>query len=655
MKTKILILITLAIAYFSFIQNRTIRGKVVADDDGSPIPGVSITLKNSTTGTVTDESGNFKLEVPINAKTLVFSFIGMVSQEIKIGQKESLFVKMKAEESKLEELVVTGYGINNSNSQIGASPSVKIRDYTSIQADNYTSRVIQGRAAGVQIPESNAAKHFKGKDKYGEYDEITNGEEYSKLIENTFQDVKKEALSTFSIDVDRAGYSNVRRMLGDGIIPPKDAVRIEEMINYFDYQYPQPTENEPVSISAEYADSPWNPGLKLLKVGIQAKTIPTDNLPASNLVFLIDVSGSMQDQNKLPLVKKGFGLLVDQLRPQDKVAIVVYAGAAGMVLSPTSGQEKTKIKDALNNLTAGGSTAGGEGIKLAYKLANENFVKGGNNRVIMASDGDFNVGVSSEDDLKRLIEEKRESGVFLSIMGFGLGNYKDNKMETLADKGNGNYAYINNIQEAEKVFVKEFGGTLFTVAKDVKLQLEFNPKFVSAYRLVGYENRMLQNEDFNDDRKDAGDMGSGHTVTAIYEIIPAGVKSDYLKSVDKLKYQENEKQDVYAGLESKEIVTVKLRYKSPESKKSMLMEKAVMDQGMEFEKTTENFKLAAAIAEFGLILRDSEFKGGANYEQVIEIAKKAKGQDEEGYRAEFIKLVKLAKLLDKKELTDKGK
>jgi Ca-activated chloride channel homolog len=334
---------------------------------------------------------------------------------------------------------------------------------------------------------------------------------------------------------------------------------------------------------------------------------------------------------------------------------VVYAGAAGMVLSPTSGKEKSKIKDALEKLSAGGSTAGGEGIKLAYRIAEENFVKGGNNRVILASDGDFNVGASSEADLTELIEKKRESGVFLSVLGFGLGNYKDNKMETLADKGNGNYAYIDNIQEAEKVFVTEFGGTLFTVAKDVKLQLEFNPKFVSAYRLVGYENRMLQNEDFNNDRKDAGDMGSGHTVTAIYEIIPAGVKCDYLKSVDKLKYQENEKQDIYAGLESKEIVTVKLRYKSPESKKSMLMEKAVMDQGIEFEKTSENFKLAAAVAEFGLILRDSEFKGEANYDQVIEIAKKAKGQDEEGYRAEFIKLVKLAKLLDKKELTDKGK
>ena len=443
-------------------------------------------------------------------------------------------------------------------------------------------------------------------------------------------------------------------MLNDGLMPPKDAVRIEEMINYFDYDYPQPTaeSKDPVTINTEYTDSPWNPGFKLMKIGIQARKIATDKLPASNLVFLIDVSGSMQDPNKLPLLKKGFNLLIDQLREQDKVSIVVYAGAAGMILPPTSGGEKSKIKDALEKLEAGGSTAGGEGIKLAYKMAEENLMKDGNNRVILASDGDFNVGVSSEEDLKKLIEQKREKGVFLSVLGFGMGNYKDNKMELLADKGNGNYAYIDNLQEAQKVFVSEFGGTLFTVAKDVKLQLEFNPQFVFAYRLIGYENRLLKNEDFNDDKKDAGDMGSGHTVTAIYEIIPVGTKSQYLKSIDKLKYQKSNEKPMEMVGNSDEVLTVKLRYKTPEGNNSELIEKAVKNETKSFENTSENFRFSASVAEFGLILRGSEFKGNASYDHVLETAKKAKGLDDEGYRSEFIRITKIANLLDKSELAD---
>ena len=366
---------------------------------------------------------------------------------------------------------------------------------------------------------------------------ISGNEEYKAEKEIGFKATDKDPQTTFSIDVDRAAYTNVRRfIMQNGQLPPKDAVRIEEMINYFDYNYAQPKGKDPINIETEISDSPWNKGLKILHIGLQAKTIPTDNLPASNLVFLIDVSGSMSDPNKLPLVKTAFKLLTDQLREKDKVAIVVYAGAAGLVLPPTSGKEKNKIKDALDNLSAGGSTAGGAGIELAYKTAFENFVKDGNNRVILATDGDFNVGVSSNDDLEKLVENKRKSGIFLSVLGFGMGNYKDSKMEILSDKGNGNYAYIDNLLEAEKVFVKEFGGTLFTVAKDVKLQLEFNPKYVKAYRLIGYENRVLANEDFKNDAKDAGEMGSGHTVTAIYEIIPAGVESAFLP--DKLKYQQ---------------------------------------------------------------------------------------------------------------------
>ncbi len=417
------------------------------------------------------------------------------------------------------------------------------------------------------------------------------------------------------------------------------------MINYFDYNYAQPKGKDPINIETEISDSPWNKGLKILHIGLQAKTIPTDNLPASNLVFLIDVSGSMSDQNKLPLVKTAFKLLTDQLREKDKVAIVVYAGAAGLVLPPTSGKEKNKIKDALDNLSAGGSTAGGAGIELAYKTALENFVKDGNNRVILATDGDFNVGISSNDDLEKLVESKRKSGIFLSVLGFGMGNYKDSKMETLSDKGNGNYAYIDNLLEAEKVFVKEFGGTLFTVAKDVKLQLEFNPKYVKAYRLIGYENRALANEDFKNDAKDAGEMGSGHTVTAIYEIIPAGIESAFLP--DKLKYQQLT--NTVVGTNSNEVCTVKIRYKQPDEDKSVQMETVVKDVNITLDKTSENFRASVAVAEFGLLLRNSAFKGSSNYDQIENLAKNALGKDSEGYRAEFLRLVKTAKLLDKTE------
>ncbi|MCP9766380.1 DUF3520 domain-containing protein [Lacihabitans sp. LS3-19] len=655
MKTKIWILLAIAFGIWAFTPNRNISGTVLSSDDGLPIPGVTVLLKGTSTGTVTDVNGKYKIGVIDEKSTLIFSFIGFKTKEVKVGKKDTINVSLDYEAAALEEVVVIGYSTVRKSSLSGAV--TKINGYGQ-DFPSFTPNVeqLQGRMAGVHIKPS----YNKRKSERRPYESKTlfdkeNNEEYNGLVENAFMEVKKDALTTFSIDVDRAWYSNVRRMLSDDIMPPKDAIRIEEMINYFDYNYPQPSaeSKDPVTINTEYSDSPWNAGLKLLKIGIQAKKVETDKLPVSNLVFLIDVSGSMQDANKLPLVKKGFGLLVDQLREEDKVSIVVYAGAAGKVLEPTSGKDKTKIKDALEKLSAGGSTAGGEGIVLAYKMAEQNFVKDGNNRVILASDGDFNVGVSNEKELKALIEKKRESGVFLSVLGFGMGNYKDNKMEVLADKGNGNYAYIDNLQEAQKVFVSEFGGTLFTVAKDVKLQLEFNPQHVSAYRLIGYENRMLQNEDFNDDRKDAGEMGSGHTVTAIYEIVPFGVKSEYLKSIDKLKYQKVKSEKEELAMEnSDEILTIKLRYKTPDASKSQLLQKVVFDKSVDFEKTSENFKMAAAVAEFGLLLRDSEYKGKANYDQVIHIAKEAKGKDEEGYRAEFIKLVKTAKLLVKSELAD---
>lgn len=624
MGIKLLLLTLTLYLGFIFTQERTITGTVTAADDNFPIPGVTVSAKGTNTGTVTDANGKYSIKVSTLHSTLVFSVVGFTTKEVKVTDKKSVWnVKLESDAATLHEEVVVGYAKKRYD-----------REATSIHMNKAKVAPGGGLYAPSPIMNSSVADY--------------NAEEYSTFEENVFHETKKDALTTFSIDVDRAAYSNMRRMINNGQLPPKDAIRIEEMINYFDYNYAQPTGKDPVSFQTEISDSPWNKGLKLLHIGLQAKKIPTDNLPASNLVFLIDVSGSMGDYNKLPLLKQGFKLLVDQLRPKDHVAIVVYAGAAGMVLPSTSGNEKTKIKEALENLQAGGSTAGGEGIKLAYKVALDNFIKGGNNRVILATDGDFNIGTSSEADLKTLIENKKESGVYLSVLGFGMGNYKDNKMETLADKGNGNYAYIDDLQEAQKEFVTEFGGTLFTVAKDVKLQLEFNPKYVKAYRLIGYENRRLNNEDFNDDKKDAGEMGSGHTVTAIYEIVPTGVESQYLGKIDSLKYQENKTLTNIGN--SNEVLTIKLRYKLPDENTSKLIEQVVLDKHTSFEKTSDDFRLAASIAEFGLLLRQSNFKGNANYEHIIATARSAKGSDEEGYRAEFLKLVKMAQLLSGKDL-----
>jgi Ca-activated chloride channel family protein len=472
-----------------------------------------------------------------------------------------------------------------------------------------------------------------------------NTEDYDNIVENKFLAATQNQLSTFSIDVDEAAYSNVRRYLENGSIPPAGAVRIEEMINYFDYDYAKPANGEPFTVNTEISDCPWAPQHKLVHIGLQGKEIPVDNLPPSNMVFLVDVSGSMDEPNKLPLVQASMKMLVDQLREKDKVAIVVYAGNAGLVLPSTSGSNKTKIKEAIDNLEAGGSTAGGEGIKLAYKTAKENFIKNGNNRIILATDGDFNVGASSDDDLVRMIEQERKSGVFLSVLGYGMGNYKDNKMQQLADKGNGNHSYIDNINEAKKVLVNEFGSTLFTIAKDVKIQIEFNPAKVQAYRLVGYENRMLASEDFNDDAKDAGELGSGHTVTALYEVIPVGVKDDFSKSIDPLKYQSNDKKIVSSN--TNEIMTIKLRYKQPDEDVSRLITHSVIDDHTELVSTSNNFRFSAAVAEFGLLLRSSEYKQQSSYSQVVNLAKSAKGTDDNGYRSEFIRLVQTATSLAK--------
>lgn len=611
MKTKSLLLLLalgLLLSAHVTVQNPyTIKG-TVTDETGAPIIGASVLIKGTTIGTVTDLNGYFELQSPEPSPTLVISYTGYNVQEVKKATADNpLKVRLQPAAAQLSEVVIVGR-----------------------EAVRANRKMATGIHAGAP-----AMYHA-----YDDYAITHNTEDYDVINENRFFRAADSPVSTFSIDVDAASYSNMRRFLKNGQTPPMDAVRIEEMVNYFNYDYPEPKGEHPFEVVTEMSDCPWQPKHKLLHIGLQGKKIATENLPPSNLVFLIDVSGSMDMPNKLPLLKSAFRLLVNELRPQDKVAIAVYAGAAGIVLEPTPGSNKTKILEALDKLQAGGSTAGGAGIRLAYKAARDNFLKGGNNRVILATDGDFNVGLSSDAELVRIIEEERKSGVFLTILGFGMGNYKDNKMQKLSQAGNGNHAYIDDIDEAKKVFVQEFGGTLFTIAKDVKIQIEFNPAQVAGYRLIGYESRLLNREDFNDDKKDAGELGAGHTVTAMYEIIPAGVESEFLADVDPLKYQKENKP---ATGGSKETATVKLRYKKPDGDTSMLLERIVSGTGTPSAKTSENFRWAAAVAEFGMLLRNSEFKGQTTWNHAIQLAKDAKGKDEHGYRAECIRLMETAR------------
>jgi Ca-activated chloride channel family protein len=469
-----------------------------------------------------------------------------------------------------------------------------------------------------------------------------NTEAYDRIMDNPFRRVTQEPLSTFSIDVDTASYANVRRFLTGGALPPKDAVRIEELINYFRYDYPRPTGDDPFSITIEVARCPWAAAHRLARIGLKGREIDPQKRPASNLVFLLDVSGSMDQPDKLPLLKEAMRLLIEKLGENDRVAIVVYAGAQGLALPSTSCQHKEEILSALDQLQAGGSTNGGAGIQLAYDVAVQHFLKGGTNRVILCTDGDFNVGVTNRGDLTRLIEQKAGTGVFLSVLGFGTGNVKDATMEQLADKGNGNYAYIDSLQEARKVLVEQMGGTLVTIAKDVKIQVEFNPAQVGAYRLIGYENRVLQKEDFNDDTKDAGEIGAGHTVTSLYELVPPGREGD-LPAVDPLKYRKPAAPPDAAP--SPELLTVKLRYKPPEGQTSKLLERSVEGDGRDYAAASGDFRFAAAVASFGMLLRDSPHKGDATWAAVLELAEASRGSDPEGYRAEFVELVRRAQQL----------
>ncbi len=624
----------------AFIAKRTLNpdcsfyGTVTDKSQGTKIANAGLTLyfqDKVISTTFSDKNGGFCFkQVKNGTYKLVVSSIGYISETITpvvfTGKKLKVDVSLNADISKDE-------------ADILPEPA-KEHEFKTSDKKNRTQTAKMGYGG---IRGDCLASHV-AYESYRPVDSEYNTENYNKIDDNEFKETRKNPLSTFSIDVDKASYSNVRRFLMQGQLPPADAVRVEEMINYFTYDYPQPKNGKPFSISTSYLSCPWNNKHNLIHIGIQGLEIKNENMPANNLVFLVDVSGSMESANKLPLLKSGLRLLVDQMRPQDKIALVVYAGAAGVVLPPTPGSQKEKIIEALDNLQAGGSTAGGAGILLAYKTAKENFLKEGNNRIILATDGDFNVGVSSDGELIRLIEKQREDGVFLTVLGFGTGNYKDSKMEQLADKGNGNYAYIDNILEAKKTLVKEMGGTLLTIAKDVKIQIEFNPAKVKAYRLVGYENRLLNNEDFNDDKKDAGELGSGHNVTAMYEIIPAD-SDELIASVDSLKYQK-----VLPVVKSSgnEVMTIKFRYKEPKESTSKLISEILLDKKSAINSVNEDVKFSASVAEFGMLLRDSKFKGQSDFKSILNMARSSKGKDEDGYRAEFIRLVEMAELLKNK-------
>ncbi|MBN1396505.1 MAG: von Willebrand factor type A domain-containing protein [Bacteroidetes bacterium] len=607
-----------------------IYGVVTDSLDGEPLIGVNIILEGTSIRTFTGINGEFQFKnVPEGLYKIKVSYIGYRSQtignvSIKPDISHRMDFKLYPQSFAAGEVVVTA--------------QMRALKYT------INSQLSSNTISSMRGVESNyKAARLYGDNLSDRLDPSFNTEAYSKINENEFKDALTNPLSTFSIDVDAASYSNIRRFINSGSLPPIDVVRIEEMINYFKYDYPQPANQHPFSVNTEVSVCPWNADNSLLLIGLQGKNINTENIPPCNLVFLLDVSGSMDEPEKLPLVKSAFRLLVNQLRSVDRVAIVVYAGNAGLVLPSTSGDEKERILKAIDNLEAGGSTAGGQGIILAYKTAKENFLKDGNNRVILATDGDFNVGVSSDSEMERLIEEKRNDGIYLSVLGFGTGNYKDSKMEKLADKGNGNYAYVDNIQEARKVFGEQLAGTLYTIAKDVKIQIEFNPAIIKSYRLIGYENRLLNKEDFKDDKKDAGELGSGHTVTALYELVLNDQETN-IQNIDSLKYQ-----TIVVKPESfnaDEMLTVKLRYKLPEESTSNLITKPVRKSIKRFDDASRNLRFASSVAMFGMMLRDSKEKGDSSYDLILENVKRSLGADKEGYNSEFVRLVEICRQLD---------
>ncbi len=615
------------------IGQTSLTGRISDKESGEPIIFGNVALyKNGIliTGTETDFDGHYSFpSIDPGTYEVEVTYVGYQAQKItdvlvKAGKANVLDIALDGGGVNLDEIVVVSYKvplIEQDNTTSGAV--ITSQDIRNISSGNSRIRSKKRKRTNKQTATATTQAQIRGSRSNADNYYIDGkkvGDEFAAIKENPILKTEKESISTFSIDVDRAAYSQIRSSLNRQQMPVPDLVRTEEMINYFHYEYQQPTDEHPFAVHTELGECPWEPSHHLLHIGIQGESLGADVAPANNLVFLIDVSGSMGSTNKLPLVKKSIGILAENLRPQDRIAMVVYAGAAGLVLPTTSGQHKAEILEALDNLRAGGSTAGGAGIQLAYKIAEEQFLEGGNNRVILATDGDFNVGTSGLADLQKLIEKEREKDVFLTVLGFGMGNYKDDKLELLADKGNGNYAYIDNFLEARKVFENELTGTLYTIAKDVKLQLEFDPDRVKSYRLIGYENRLLEKEDFDDDQKDAGELGAGHTVTALYEL------------------------ELLPG--EKPIAEFRLRYKKPTGKQSHLLRHQLPVEAINLENCSENFHFSAVVAGFAALLRNSPNKGNLTYDKILSMAQLAQGDDPYGYRQEFIGLVQTARDLD---------
>ncbi|MDE2804200.1 MAG: von Willebrand factor type A domain-containing protein [Gemmatimonadota bacterium] len=598
-------------------QTGSIVGQVTEANSGQPLSGAVLAVEGTGRLALTNDAGRYLLEgVPAGERTVTVEMVGYAAERMQVtvapGQTTVLNLVLRPAAVQLDELRIRA-------GQPRAEALERTRTDLSVAVVQF-----------ARVPDFNT-------------------ESYARIDENDFRLVSASPLSTFSIDVDRASYANIRRFIQAGDRPPIDAVRIEEMINYFPYVWGDVHGDHPFSVTTEVWEAPWKRDHRLVRIGLHAESIDTEDLPPGNLVFLLDVSGSMMPPDKLPLLKKAFGLLVDQLRPEDRVSIVVYAGAAGLVLPSTPGDRKGEILAALDDLQAGGSTAGGAGLRLAYDVARKHYIDGGNNRVILATDGDFNVGASSDAEMVRLIEKERESGTFLTVLGFGTGNLKDSKMEQIADHGNGNFHYVDGLLEARKVLVEEMGGTLLTLARDVKLQVEFNPARAAGYRLIGYENRLLADEDFNDDTKDAGELGAGHTVTALYEVVPAGVEVPR-GDVDALRYQPQPDDPPLSDFDD-ELMYVKVRYKDPDGTRSKLLERAVADRP---RSPSTDFRFAAAVAGFGMLLRDSEHAGDLTLDDVVTQAEKGKGDDPRGYRGEFIRLVEATRDLGLLKLTKPG-
>jgi len=666
------LLVCIFLTSFLFCQASTVYLKgLVTEKNGTPMPYVIIELYQKTTrikSTASNQAGQYSFsDIPTGVYDLKFIFIGfqpLTKSNIQISATNLTTINVQMEEAlkKLEEVRVVSEKTIRGDVSCGVSVTESISADESVSYNwtspttankktisNYSYKVPVTTGTKTyydQIDIADIDKDIRRKDNINNQDDISNNEAYNKIVENKFINTNENPTSTFSIDVDNASYSNIRRMISYNQMPPKNAVRIEEMINYFKYDYTKPTGNDPFAVNTEMMSCPWNTKSKIVLIGMQGKQLNYTQINPSNLVFLIDVSGSMSDGNKLPLVKQSLKILADNLQANDKIALVVYAGNAGLVLPSTPVKNKVEIYKAIDNLSAGGSTAGGAGIKLAYKIAEENMIPGGNNRVVMCTDGDFNVGLSSNDEMKKLIEEERNKKIYITMCGFGMGNYKDDKMETIADNGNGNYFYIDNINEATKVFKTDMKATLFTIAKDVKLQIYFNPNQIATYRLIGYENRMLAKEDFDNDKKDAGELGAGHTVTALYEVTFYDKPSVFINLNNDLSKQLAE-EDI--NFKQDDYLILKMRYKNPDDSTSHLMISHLDKLNLvENVNPSNNIKFASSVALYGMLLRESAYVQKSTYLDVLALAESSKGNDSQGYRKEFIDMVKSTNILAKK-------